>query len=270
MLPAPPDSAGGWKTVVDYDYAQIPPLWPGIYQGWSAFQRIPEGTLYSNLSFVNDPTQPGTGSPGAARTTFLTSLPGGYAPVTYNWGGPWPTNDGSLDITFTIKFPANWDNNGPKNTNDGIKLFFFASKPQNNHVITVTSSRYDGATLVGDPTLGGIWVTVALQNPTISFKTNMNLARGAWHTVRVQTIANTPGVANGRLRVWVDGVQALINTGANDTPKYLERTNVMYFSAGQVARQDRLQFEPTYTGFESPPYSEFFDLGHVMVAVRPR
>ncbi len=98
----------------------------------------------------------------------------------------------------------------------------------------MTSSRYDGATLVGDPTLGGIWVTVALQNPTISFKTNMNLARGAWHTVRIQTIANTPGVANGRLRVWVDGVQALINTGANDPPKYLERTNVMYFSAGQM------------------------------------
>ena len=54
---------------------------------------------------------------------------------------------------------------------------------------------------------------VGLQNPTITYKTNINLTRNVWHTVRVQAVANTPGVANGRLRVWVDGVQALLNTG---------------------------------------------------------
>ena len=41
-----------------------------------------------------------------------------------------------------------------------------------------------------------------------------------WHTVRVQVVANTPGVANGQLRIWVDGVQALLNTGMNDAPMY--------------------------------------------------
>jgi hypothetical protein len=267
-LPAPPDSVGGWTTVVDYDYAQIPPLSPALFQQWMAFQRPWEQTLYSNLTAVSDPTQPGTGSPGAARTTFLTSLPGGYAPINYSWRGTWPQNHGSLDLTFTIKFSDNWDNNGPRNTNDGTKIFFFATQPQNNHVITVGSLRYDGAFAGGTGNLGGIWVTVALQKPTISYKTNIDLTRGVWHTIRMQVISNTPGVANGQLRVWVDGAQALINTGANDPPRYLERTNVMFFSAGQTPWQDRLEFEPTYTGYESPPYTQWFDIGHVTAAVR--
>ena len=87
---------------------------------------------------------------------------------------------------------------------------------------------------------------MGLQNPTISYKTNMNLTRGVWHTIRMQVVGNTPGVANGRLRMWVDGVQALLNTGMHDQPLYLERTNVMFYSAGQTAYQSRLSLEPTY------------------------
>jgi hypothetical protein len=85
----------------------------------------------------------------------------------------------------------------------------------------------------------------------------------------MQVIANTPGVANGQLRVWVDGVQALINTGQNDPPRYLERTNVMFYSAGQTARQNRLEMEPTYgSGTQSPPYLQWFDIGNITTAVR--
>lgn len=69
--------------------------------------------------------------------------------------------------------------------------------------------------------------------------------------------------------MWVDGVPVLINTGKNDKPVSLERTNVQFFSAGQTARQNRLEFEPTYgSGVESPPYTQWFDVGHVYAALK--
>ena len=264
----PPAPSAGWTTVLDYDVAQAPPLEPASYLGWTAYQRTSEQMLFSNLSLIQDPSQPGSGSSGAERIQFLTSLPGGYAPINLGWGGTWPANDGSLDLTFTIKLSANWDNNGSQGTNDGVKTFFFGRTRQNNHVITLGSRRYDGAAGGGTGALGGAWVTVSLQNPTVSYKTSVDLTRDAWHTVRVQIVANTPGTANGQLRVWVDGATALLNTGANNAPVYDARTNVVFYSSGQTARQDRLDLEPTYTGYESPPYTQWFDIGHVTAAVK--
>jgi hypothetical protein len=267
--PALPAASDGFTTILDYDLAEIPPHYPASVQGWTAFERPWEQMLYTNLSAVTDASQPGSGSAGAARIWFPTTLPGGYAPINFEWGGPWPTNTGSIDLTFTVKLSSNWDNNGANGGNDGTKFFFFGMQPQNNHCIVIQSLRYDGSETPGSTTLGGAWVGVALQNPTVTYKTNMNLTRDVWHTVRMQVIANTPGVANGQLRVWVDGVQALINTGQNDPPRYLERTNVMFYSAGQTARQNRLEMEPTYgSGTQSPPYLQWFDIGNITTAVR--
>lgn len=268
--PVLPPASAGWTTVLDYDVAQAPAKSPGNYMGWTMYERPLEKLLYSNLTLVQDPTQPGNGSPGAARVTFLPTLPGGYSPVNFQWGGVWPANTGSLDLTFTIKLSANFDNNGPRNTNGGTKLWFFATPRQNNHFIGFSSRRYDGAEGGGSGTLGGAWLEVGLQNPTLSYKTNVDLTRDVWHTVRIQIIANTYGGAkNGQLRIWVDGVQSLINAGANDKPIYTERTTVQYFSPGQTPRQDRLEMEPTYGGgLEQPPYTQWYDIGHVTAAVK--
>jgi len=44
---------------------------------------------------------------------------------------------------------------------------------------------------------------------------------------------------------------------------------VMFYSAGQTARQNRLELEPTYGGgLESPPYLQYFDIGHITTAIR--
>ena len=266
--PLPPPPSAGWTSALNYDVAQLPPPAYENYQGWTAYARPWEQMYYTNMTLIQDATQP-SGNAGAARITFLSTLPGGYAPINFQYGGTWPANSGSIDVSVTIKLPTNWDNNGPLNTNAGTKLFFFATEPQNNHFLGLDSRRYDGAPGGGTGTLGGAWVTVGLQNPTVSYKTNIDLTRGAWHTIRMQAIANTPGTANGQLRVWVDGVPALINSGKNDAPVYDSRTNVMFFSSGQTARQNRLEFEPTYGGgYESPPYTQWLDIGHVYAAVK--
>lgn len=266
--PALPPGQDGFTTVFDWDAATRPPLYPTVLNGWTAFERPLEKALYSNLSWLTDATQPGTGSTGAVRTTFLTSLLGGYAPAVWGYFGNWPSNNGSVDMTFTIKFSSNWDNNGARNTNDGTKILFFAKEFQNNHFIIATSRRYDGGD-GGNGSLGGIYIGVGLQNPTITYKTNVDLARNAWHTVRIQMVANTPGVRNGRMKIWIDGQQVLINTGKNEAPSKLELTDVMYYSSGQTAQQSRFTFESTYgAGSESPPVTQWFDIGHVTVGTK--
>ena len=269
--PPPPPLPGGqdgFTTVFDWDAAQRPPLYPTVQNGWTAFERPLEKALYSNLTWLTDATQPGTASTGAVRTTFLPSLVGGYAPAVWGYFGNWPTNTGSLDMTFTIKFSSNWDNNGARNANDGTKLLFFAKEFQNNHFIIATSRRYDGGD-GGNGSLGGLYIAVGLQNPTITYKTNVDLARNVWHTVRIQMVGNTPGQRNGRMRIWIDGQQALINTGKNEAPSKLELTDVMYYSSGQVAQQSRFTFESTYgAGSESPPVTQWFDLGHVTAGTK--
>lgn len=274
--PAPPPPApslpvvtDGWTTAFDYDVSQAPAPYPNNFQGWVAHERPWEQMLMSNLSLVQDATQPGTGSPGAARMLFRPTLPGGYAPINLWWGGAWPANNGSVDLTFTIKLSANWDNNGREGVNGGTKIVFFSTQPQNNHFIGIGSRRYDGSEGGGTGSLGGAWVMVGLQNPTVSYLTNADLTRNVWHTVRVQVVANTPGVANGQLRIWVDGQPVLMNSGRNDAPSASVRTDVMFYSAGQTGRQDRVEFEPTYGwGYESPPYDQWMDIGHVTAAVR--
>ena len=202
--PLPPAPAG-WTTVLYYDVTQVPAPYPGNYRAWVAHERPWEQMLLSNLSLVQDPSQPGTGSAGAARLLFRPTLPGGYAPINMWWGGAWPANNGSVDLTFTMKLSANWDNNGPGNKNGGTKIVFFATQPQNNHFIAIASRRYDGSEGGGTGTLGGAWVTVGLQNPTAEFLTNADLSRDVWHSVRVQVVANTPGTANGQLGCgWMD------------------------------------------------------------------
>ena len=75
--PALPPGQDGFTTVFDWDAATRPPLYPAVLNGWTAFERPLEKALYSNLTFLTDAAQPGTGSAGAVRTTFLTSLLGG-------------------------------------------------------------------------------------------------------------------------------------------------------------------------------------------------
>ena len=71
-------------------------------------------------------------------------------------------------------------------------------------------------------------------NPTVEF------AHGEWHDLEVVLEANTPGVANGIAKTWIDGVQAL------------NVSNVQYFGAGLLPQFSNWYLDPTFGGGVSP------------------
>ena len=125
---------GRWTTVLDYDVTQVPASYPANYRGLDGTERPWEQTLLTNLSLVQDPTQPGTGSAGAARLLFRPTPPGGTRPSTCGGEVPGRANNGSLASTFTMKLSANWDNNGAQSTNGGPRRVL-RDPAQNNHFI---------------------------------------------------------------------------------------------------------------------------------------
>ena len=80
---------------------------------------------------------------------FPSTLPGGYAPINFEWHGPWPANTGSIDLTFTSSCRRTGTTTASNGTNVGTKFFFFGCQPQNNHFIGIASRRYDGSETPG-------------------------------------------------------------------------------------------------------------------------
>ena len=116
--PPPPPTTGNARgerrihDILDYDIAQFRRTHRITCGG--RLRAAMEQLFYTNLTQIFDATR--NGEPGAARMTFLSPLPGGYAQAYSTGVGHWPSNTGSIDLTFTIKLSSNWDNNGGGNT----------------------------------------------------------------------------------------------------------------------------------------------------------
>ena len=87
-----PSAAAGWQTVFDFGAWTAPLTNTADLGGFRAINRPVEGTTDANFSVGTDAAQPGGGTtPGFLRTTFPTSLPGGFAPAAFYYNGSFPT-----------------------------------------------------------------------------------------------------------------------------------------------------------------------------------
>ncbi|MDX2010224.1 MAG: hypothetical protein SFW67_08545 [Myxococcaceae bacterium] len=92
----------------------------------------------------------------------------------------------------------------------------------------------------------------------INFPVSQTFARGQWHRVELFLQVNTPGIADGIYRAWVNGIQI-----AN-------HTNVPYYAAGQTADRGLHWINPTSGGgLASVPADQFFllDDWHVSLSI---
>jgi hypothetical protein len=80
--------------------------------------------------------------------------------------------------------------------------------------------------------------------PNLGTLAQWELARGVWHDIEVQMVSNTPGVANGIFRMWLDGL------------KIMEFTNVGYFGGSYSSQNSWSGFAwtPTHNSFNGEPY----------------
>jgi hypothetical protein len=124
---------------------------------------------------------------------------------------------------------SNWTNSN----NAGTKWLFFSQVESNNHYFNL---------LFG--TLSTVRADIHLQNSVVgssNFNGDAGPAFGTWLDVETLVIANTPGVANGIGKIWINGTLLL------------DRSDIPYFMSGATPRFVELFEDATYGGGFSPP-----------------
>lgn len=201
--------------------------WPWKYsgsEGWDDIEyrdaALPDYQNSTNLSIVHDPAAPV--APGAvARALYPTGWAGGYAPINAQTKAFHHTTKHNVQykklyVSYGLKLSSNYY--GHPTDPHTNKIIFYKS------VSDLGSQVQEGAGRVFDRFVGGgndpLYYQIAHQDTPDAdalrsrFYTNMNgysssnqfeIVRGQWYHIEVQQQMNTPGTADGILRVWIDG-----------------------------------------------------------------
>ena len=143
------------------------------------------------------------------------------------------------------------------NGNVGQKIFYLKSDlPPNAKIAHMLG-------LMVNDGVGGnqLWPTYEPQHPFNRYQVPAiganDLNDGDWHQLEYLQLPNTPGRADGRLRIWVDG------------RLLLDIANAKYFDADQLPSVNRLEINPIYGGGRNPvPKDAWIRLGPVLVKIR--
>ncbi len=197
-------------------------------------------------SLLADDGVPGGGKALAIR--FPKGFGGGAAPARifrhprYDGEGlSWPAGDntGYLYIGLHFKFSAGFSLNG----NVGQKLVYANSNAPGNkglNHIPLNLRLADGAP--------GFYPAYEPQHPFGLYRVPAvranNVNDGRWHLLEVLQEPNTPGVKNGRIRIYIDGRQA---GSWNDA---------LLFDRGQTPSLNSLSLNPIFGGGTNPVPAE--------------
>jgi hypothetical protein len=206
---------------------------------------------YPKLRITQDVAAPLT--PTAVLETFYPATQvAGTAPGTAQRF--WTTPYRHFYVRFAVKLSSNWIGNqsttnklfhvwvGGNGVADGNRIFYRA--------VCAGTGRCDfQVALQGSP------------DARTRFPANLGsgtMTRGQWYTYEVEHILNTPGQANGVIRVWTDHVL---------THQYLDVVNQ---SATENIGVRQLQWSPTYGGGgASPGVDQYIWLDHTYASGKP-
>jgi hypothetical protein len=180
----------------------------------------------ASTTIVTDPTAPASPS-NVGQAYYPAGFVEGSAPVNSQYYGIATLNYTQVYLSFWVKLSSNWQPD-PVSINK-IGFVWIHGNP------SVVMTNY-GAAFPLTPLVG-------LQNvPPGSFylRQNVNTVTlandGAWHHWEIQLIANTPGIANGTVRWWLDGT------------KLGEYTDVQFSGVGQGNTWQYFYWNPTWGG----------------------
>jgi len=193
------------------------------------------------LSIVRDETSPGA-DPNVLRIGYPTSLPaGGHSPSRFLAGNDFGGKRRLYTSVYYYLSP-NWTNNG----NAATKFFFTRAGTDGVQNHYVSGPTWD------PPYTSGIYLQSPDGNRNIEYRT---LPVGRWVRMEVYLEMNTPGVANGRAKPWLDGELKIDESDVEWVARIPE---------GRTLRDvswDHLLFDPTYGGGRSsPPEYMYFQI----------
>jgi uncharacterized protein YjdB len=240
-----PNEPAGLTMVSDQPWNAVPPNLNAVdAAGWGV-DRNPE-----NLTIVSDPTAPRSAS-NVVHGIFPAGGAGGTAPFRVE--RPFATQSyGTIFECVWLMHSPNFTDNG----NIGTKVSFYRGSGQNHYWGFESASGKDQFYFLVELQGGGgdrtIRTSVTQGPGTAVFQA---LPTGVWRRYEVLVSANTPGTANGILKVWADGV-LIINL-----------SDVAWWGAGQTPSWTGIAWEPVYGGGLNPiPVTMFQAFDHWYVS----
>ena len=161
------------------------------------------------LAIVQDATAPQSPS-NVARMTFSAGISGGYAPSTLER----PVSATTIYSAAWVKFSSNWQSHL-----SGVnKILHFWIGGGNKLVITAAGYVPTGP-LTARISLQGIVSGGNNADGGISgtYESTAQFVRGQWTKIEVVAVANTPGSANGSVKLYINGTLATQCSGIKFT-----------------------------------------------------
>lgn len=208
----------------------------------------------SLIRALADTNQLSTNPAGGLTTQWRQGGPSGNQTVgRVYYRGPLPSaNHGYLYQRISFKIDPGWTDNG----NAGAKFFWTkATGSPINHGWRITTH--------GQPR-----IAVFLQGTKeVEWQSLASYSKGAWHTLELLYTPNTPGVPNGGLDGWMDGMPITwTRTGEAPTGHV---ANLLWFKAGDTPRFTNFYFDFLYGGGQhTPPRDLYTWVGHLYCSMR--
>ncbi len=200
-------------------------------------------TYANGLAVVQDATAPRSAS-NVGQQLYTSALPGGSSPAIAARAF---TPKKTLYVSMWMMLSSNWVGH-PTGTNK-ITHFFITGY---NRIYTMARGTGTNALKpafglqnLAAPYFDGVSQTATSVNilPNV---TNVPIVRGQWQRWEVVLTGNTPGVADGTIEMWIDGVK---------THQYV---NVMFDTAAQSGKFDTVAWSPTWGGGGGTITTPFF------------
>ena len=260
-------SGNGWLTLGTLTWDHAVPLWADpVFEGDNGSHLVdfgdddPGNAWGRQASVVADSAAPG----GVALECRLPRGLGGGTGASKvgqhpEWHGNGPLlwdpalNTGYLYIGMHVRFSPNFRLNG----NVGQKVLYLKSDlPQNRQL-----NHMPGIFMNDDRGGDQLWPTYGPQHPfgkmQVANIAENNFNDGRWHLLELLQTPNTPGRADGTLRIWIDG---------RDVASW---TDARFFEEGQVPSVNRLEINPIFGGGRNPVSdSQWVRVGALRVATR--
>ena len=198
-----------------------------------------EGDWYSSGAsvIVQDPSAPKSPA-NVAQMTYPAGFTGGSGAGNEEIGWVGPAQKSTLYVSCWLRLDPNWQGH-----ETGInKLLHFFINGLNRVVISAEGSgsnpllptwRLQG---LAAPYFDGVSQTSTDVNLRPNVDATIRIIRGVWQRYEAVLIANTPGVADGSLQLWIDGAKVLNYAG------------IMFADAGGNSKWEDLMWSPTWGG----------------------
>jgi hypothetical protein len=192
---------------------------------------------------------------------YKTALRGGWAPASIGKAYTVAQERQTLYVSFTLKLSSNFQ---AHISGVNKKLHFFTAGGSNRAVFIIRGSG--SGTLVPAFLLQRLGIPMTYttfgERQTTSTEQNLNsnpavckTIRGQWHHYELILTDNTPGVANGRAQIWMDGVNCLDVSG------------IGFAASGQNGKWEDIWWSPTWGGIQDAVAAEFTEtVDHIYVS----